>query len=80
MEVAAEVPIVAVAQQLHLICEWEEIPVNVSCIMGKREYIMDVVRRSSEMIEQRGETERDSTHPCRSMRAEGDFDSSGGPL
>ena len=36
-------PIVTVTQQLHLIHEWEEIPVNVSCIMGKREYIMDVV-------------------------------------
>ena len=59
VEVAAEVPIVAVAQQLHLIRKWEEIPMNVSCMMGKREYIMDVVRRSSEMIEQRGETEKE---------------------
>ena len=59
VEVAAEVPIVTVAQQLHLIREWEEIPVNVSCIMGKREYIMDVVHHSSEFIEQREETERE---------------------
>ena len=64
VEVAAEVPIVAVAQQLHLIHEWEEILVNVSCIMGKREYIMDVVCRSSEMIEQRGETEKEIQHTC----------------
>ena len=44
VEVAAEVPIVAVAQQLHLVCKWEEIPVNVSCMMGKKECIMDMVR------------------------------------
>ena len=59
VEVAVEVPIVAVAQQLHLIHEWEEIPVNVSCMMGKKEYIMDVVCCSSEMIEQRRETEKE---------------------
>ena len=59
VEDGAEVSIVAVTQQLHLIHEREEIPVNVSCIMGKREYIMDVVHRSSEMIEQRGETEKE---------------------
>ena len=59
VEVAAEVQIVTVAQQLHLIRKWEEIPVNVSCIRGKRKYIMDVVCHSSEMIKQRGETEKE---------------------
>ena len=59
VEVAAEVLIVAVTQQLHLIREWEEIPVNVSCMMGKKEYIMAVVHRSLEMIEQRGEAEKE---------------------
>ena len=58
-EVAAEVPIIAVAQQLHLICEWEKIPMNVSCIMGKCDYIIDVVRRLSELIEQWGRAERE---------------------
>ena len=64
VEVAAEVPIVVVAQQLHFIHEWEEILVNISCMMGKREYIMDVVHHSSEVIEQRGEMEKEiqSTH------------------
>ena len=42
VEFAEEVPIVAVAQQLHMIREWEEVPVTVSCIMGRREYIMEV--------------------------------------
>ena len=35
VEFAADIPIVAVAQQLHMIHTWEEIPVVVSCIMGK---------------------------------------------
>ena len=59
VEFAAEVPIVAVAQQLHMIKTWEEIPVSVSCIMGKREYIMDVCRHRSILIEQKGEAERE---------------------
>ena len=62
VEVAADVPIVTVAQQLHLVCEWEEISVNVSCMMGKKEYFMDVVHQSSEMIEQRGEAEKEIQH------------------
>ena len=59
VEFAAEVPIVAVAQQLHMIREWEEVPVTVSCIMGRREYIMDVCRQKSMLIEQRGEAEKE---------------------
>ena len=59
VEFVAEVPIVAVAQQLHLVREWEEIPVTVSCIMGRREYIMEVCRQKSIMIEQRGESDRE---------------------
>ena len=59
VEFAADVPIIAVAQQLHLIREWEEIPVTVSCIMGRREYIMEVCRQKSILIEQRGEAERE---------------------
>ena len=59
VEFAAEVPIVAVAQQLHMIREWEEVPMTVSCIMGRREYIMEVCRQKSILIEQRGEAERE---------------------
>ena len=62
VEVAAEVLIVAVVQHLHLICKWEEIPINISCMMGKKEYIMDMVHCSSEMIEQRGEAEKEIQH------------------
>ena len=59
VEFAADVPIVAVAQQLHMIREWEEVPVTVSCIMGRREYIMEVCRQKSILIEQRGEAEKE---------------------
>ena len=54
VEFVADTPIVAVAQQLHMIREWEEIPVTVSCIMGRREYIMEVCRQKSILIEQTG--------------------------
>ena len=64
VEVAAEVLIVVVAQQLHLIHEWEEIPVNVSCMMGKKEYIIEVVCHSLEMIKQRGEAEKEIQCGC----------------
>ena len=59
VEFAADVPIVAVAQQLHMIREWEEVPVTVSCIMGRREYIMEVCHQKSILIEQRGEVEKE---------------------
>ena len=59
VEVAVEEPIVVAPQQLHLVCKWEEIPMNISGMMGKKEYIMDVVCWSSEMIEQRGEAEKE---------------------
>ena len=59
VEAAAEVPIVTVAHQLHLICKWEDIPMNLSCMMGMKEYIMDMVRHSLEMIKQRGEAEKE---------------------
>ena len=59
IEVAASVSVVAIAQQLHSIREWEEIPVVVACIMGKKSYIIDVCRQRTAMIEQRGEAERE---------------------
>ena len=59
IEVATSVSVVAIAQQLHSIREWEEIPVVVACIMGKKSYIIDVCRQRTAMIEQRGEAERE---------------------
>ena len=59
IEVAASVSVVAIAQQLHSIREWEEIPVVVACIMGKKSYIVDVCCQRTAMIEQKGEAERE---------------------
>ena len=59
VEVVAEIPIVAMAQHRHMIQKWEEVPVSVLYIMGKKENIMDVVHYRSETIKQRGEAERD---------------------
>ena len=59
IEVAASVSVVAIAQQLHSIREWEEIPGVVACIMGKKSYIVDVCHQRMTMIEQRGEAERE---------------------
>ena len=59
VEFAADVPIVAVAQQLHMIRTWEEIPVVISSIMGKKEYILDVCRQRAILEEQHGETEKE---------------------
>ena len=59
VEVTADVSIAAVAQQLHVIHEWEEIPVTVSYIMVKRAYIVSVVLDNSEMIKQRNKAERE---------------------
>ena len=59
IEVAASVSVVAIAQQLHSIRKWEEIPVVVACIMGKKSYIIDVCHQRTAMIEQRGEAERE---------------------
>ena len=59
IEVTADVSVVAVSQQLHQVTEWEENPVVISCIMGKKQYIIDVCRQRTAMIEQKGEADRE---------------------
>ena len=78
VEFTADVPIVAVAQQLHMIREWEEVPVTVSCIMGRREYIMEVCRQKSILIEQRGEAEREIERTRAETRQQKETESTGG--
>ena len=34
--------VVHVAQALHVMKEWEDFPIYVSCLMGNRRYIMEV--------------------------------------
>ena len=59
IEVAALASVGAISQQLHSMREWEEIPIVVSCIMGKKSYIIDVCQQRTAMIKQRGEAEKE---------------------
>ena len=42
LEFPVGAPMVLVAQELHLMHEWEDIPIYVLCLMGNRHYIMEV--------------------------------------
>ena len=45
--------VVAIAQVLHQINEWEDIPVWVTCLMGSKHYIMQLCRERAENKEQK---------------------------
>ena len=45
--------VVAIAQALHQIDEWEDIPVWVTCLMGSKHYIMQLCREGAENEEQK---------------------------
>ena len=45
--------VVAIAQVLHQINEWEDIPVWVTCLMGSKNYIMQLCRERAENEEQK---------------------------
>ena len=45
--------VVAIAQELHQINEWEDIPVWVTCLMGSKNYIMQLCRERAENEEQK---------------------------
>ena len=44
IEFAPGTLVVAIAQMLHQINEWEDIPVWVTCLMGSKNYIMQLCR------------------------------------
>ena len=45
--------VVAIAQALHKINEWEDMPVWVTCLMGSKNYIMQLCRERAENEEQK---------------------------
>ena len=45
--------VVAIAQELHQIKEWEDISVWVTCLMGDKDYIMQLCRERAENEEQK---------------------------
>ena len=53
IEFAPGTLVVAIAQVLHQINEWEDIPVWVTCLMGSKNYIMQLCRERVENEEQR---------------------------
>ena len=62
IEFASGTLVVAIAQELHQIKEWEDISVWVTCLMGHKDYIMQLCRERAENEEQKRmrevETER----------------------
>ena len=53
IEFAPGTLVVAIAQELHQINEWEDIPVWVTCLMGSKNYIMQLCRERAENEEQK---------------------------
>ncbi|MCG8626388.1 MAG: hypothetical protein MJE68_30865, partial [Proteobacteria bacterium] len=52
LEIPIDISVVTVSQQLHVMRFWEDIPIEVSCIMGKKNFIAEVCRQKMVMIEQ----------------------------
>ena len=53
IEFASGTLVVAIAQELHQIKEWEEISVWVTCLMGNKDYILQLCRERAENEEQK---------------------------
>ena len=53
IEFAPGTLVVAIAQVLHQINEWEDTPVWVTCLMGSKNYIMQLCRERAENEEQK---------------------------
>ena len=56
--------VVTIAQELHQISEWEEIPVWVTCLMGSKHYIMQLCRDRAENEEQKRVLEAEAEKMC----------------
>ena len=55
IEFAADVSVLATAQALHSVKNWEDNPVQISCILGSGPYITEVCRQRNTIIEQQSE-------------------------
>ena len=53
LEFAPGTLVVTIAQMLHQIHKWEDIPVYVTCLMGSKHYIMQLSREWTESEEQK---------------------------
>ena len=64
LELPVGAPVVPVAQELHLMREWEDIPIYVSCLMGNRHYIMKVCHDRAKYEEKKKEIELEAERLC----------------
>ena len=55
---------------LHQINEWEDIPVWVTCLMGSKNYIMQLSRERAENEEQKREAEAEKMREDRQEQQE----------
>ena len=60
IEFASGTLVVAIAQELHQIKEWEDILVWVTCLIGNKDYIMQLCREQAENEEQKRQREAEA--------------------
>ena len=68
IEFAADVSVVAIIQALHSVRNWEDNPVQISCILGSGPYITEVCRQRNIIIEQQSELHQQEEQHRRNLR------------
>ena len=64
IEFAANVSVPAIAQTLHSVRNWQDNPVQISCILGRSPHITEICRQRNISIEQQSEFhQRQGQHP-----------------
>ena len=64
LEFPAGCSVVHVAQELHAMKEWEDIPIYVSCLMGNHRYIMEVCYGRANYEKKKRELEMEAEKLC----------------
>ena len=60
LELSVGALVVPVAQELHLMKEWEDIPIYVSCLIGSHRYIMEVCQDRANFEAKKKELKRET--------------------
>ena len=68
IEFASDVSVVAIIQALHSVRNWEDNPVQISCILGSGPYITEVCRQRNIIIEQQSELHQQEEQHRRNLR------------
>ena len=64
LELPAGCSVIRVAQELHAMKKWEDIPIYVSCLMGNRHYIMEVCHNRPNCESKKRELEMEAERLC----------------